>query len=244
MRLSAQPLARRAHVAVATFVTVLVAAAAFVGPTSSATAAEPRESSLQLVAASSTSKTVPNVVGKTAADAKTALKKAGLSYSYSAPKGSFVVLAKNWTVTKQSAKAGSKVKSGTKVKLTVVKTSSLKASSPSAAPAPAAPALTVAQQQALVAAKGYLRSGMGFSYQGLIDQLTSPYGNGFAAPDATAAVDSLNTDWNAQAVVAAKGYMSSGQGFSHQSLVEQLTSPYGNKFTPEQAEYAATQVGL
>jgi hypothetical protein len=244
MRHSAQPLVRPAFVAVAALIAVLVAAAGFVGPASSATAAGLHGSSVQLVTASSKSKAVPNVVGKTASAAKAALKKGGLGYSYSPPKGSVVVLAKNWTVTKQSPKAGSKVKSGTKVKLTVVKSSSLKTSSPSAAPRAAGPALSVAQQQALVAAKGYLRSGMGFSYQGLIDQLTSAYGNGFAVPDATAAVDSLNADWNAQAVIAAKGYLSSGQGFSHQSLVEQLTSAYGNKFTPEQAEYAASQVGL
>ena len=85
--------------------------------------------------------------------------------------------------------------------------------------------------------------GSGFSYQGLIDQLSSANGNAFSVPDATAAVDSLKADYNAQAVFAAKGYMAMG-GFSHASLVSQLTSPSGNKFTPEQAEYATTKVGL
>ncbi|WP_431218519.1 Ltp family lipoprotein [Leifsonia xyli] len=187
---------------------------------------------------------MPNVVGKTASDAKAALKKSGFGYRYSAPKGSVVILAKNWTVTKQSPKAGEKVKSHTKIKLTVVKSSALKTSASPVSPTPTGPTLTVSQQQALLAAKGYLSSGMGFSYQGLIDQLSSPYGNGFDVADATIAVNSLNADWNAQAVAAAKGYLSSGQGFSHQSLVDQLTSAYGNKFTPEQAEYAVGQVGL
>lgn len=235
--------ARQILAATAAVAAVIVAAAAFVGP-SSAAAAEVKAGSLNPVAASSTSKVVPNVVGKTASDAKAALKKSGLGYSYRPPKGSVVILSKNWTVTKQSPKAGSKVKQSTKIKLTVVKTSSLKAASPSPSPTPAAPQFSVAQQQAIIAAEGYLSSGMGFSRQGLIDQLSSPYGNGFAVADATAAVDSVNADWNAQAVIAAKGYLASGQGFSHQSLVEQLTSEYGNKFTPEQAEYAAGQVGL
>jgi hypothetical protein len=44
-------------------------------------------------------------------------------------------------------------------------------------------------------------------------------------------------------VLAAKGYLKMG-GFSHASLVQQLTSAYGNKFTAAQAEYAAQQVGL
>lgn len=214
-------------------------------PVSAATAA-PRGIVVEQVV-TATTKVVPNVVGKTAYVAKGTLKKAGLGYSYAPPKGSVVVLSKNWTVTKQSLKAGAKAKPGTKVKLTVVKTSTLHAAKPTAAAtpaAPAAPALTAPQQQAVLAAQGYLRSGMGFSRQGLIDQLTSSYGNGFAAADATVAVDSLNPDWNAQAVIAAKGYLASGMGFSHDSLVDQLSSSFGNGFTPEQAAYAAAQVGL
>lgn len=116
------------------------------------------------------------------------------------------------------------------------------ASSPSADTTPAGPSLTVAQKQAVLAAQGYLNIG-GFSYQGLIDQLSSTAGNGFSVADATAAVDSLNADYNAQAVLAAQGYLKIG-GFSHASMVEQLSSSAGNKFTPAQAEYATTKVGL
>jgi len=186
---------------------------------------------------------VPKVVAKTAYDAKNALKKAGLRHKYLAPKGSFVILSKDWTVTKQSPKANAKVPAGTKVTLTVVKTSTLNASvdKPSA---PAGPVLSVSQQQAFLAAKGYIATGMGFSHQGLIDQLSSTYGSGFSVPDATVAVDALGADWNAQAVISAKGYIATGMGFSHQSLLDQLSSAYGGKFTPEQAAYAVAQVGL
>jgi hypothetical protein len=60
---------------------------------------------------------------------------------------------------------------------------------PTTPPAPAAPALTLSQQQAVLAAQSYLRMGTGFSRQGLIDQLSSSYGNGFSVAYATAAVN-------------------------------------------------------
>ncbi|MBA8989486.1 hypothetical protein FHW23_000718 [Curtobacterium pusillum] len=98
--------------------------------------------------------------------------------------------------------------------------------------------------QALSAAKGYLDSGMGFSQASLTGQLTSSAGNQFTAEQAQYAVAHAGADWNQQAVAAAKGYMSSGMGFSRSSLIAQLTSSAGNQFTQPQAEYAATQVGL
>jgi hypothetical protein len=109
---------------------------------------------------------------------------------------------------------------------------------------PASPAITASQQQAVDAAQGYLDLGSGFSHDSLIKQLTSQYGNGFSTADAEFAVSYLHPDWNAQAVDAAKGYMNLGTGFSRASLIQQLTSPYGNGFTEAQAEYAASQVGL
>jgi Host cell surface-exposed lipoprotein len=61
----------------------------------------------------------------------------------------------------------------------------------SSAPAPAAPAstpaapsgssMTTAQQQAVDAAQNYLALGQGFSYAGLLQQLTSSSGSGFAS---------------------------------------------------------------
>lgn len=114
----------------------------------------------------------------------------------------------------------------------------------SAPAAPAAPALTASQAQAVAAAQNYLDLGSGFSYQGLLNQLTSSYGSGFSTADATFAINYLSPDWDAQAVEAAKGYLALGTGFSRDSLIQQLTSSYGSGFTYSQAEYAATQVGL
>lgn len=117
-------------------------------------------------------------------------------------------------------------------------------SAPAAVPASSAPAGTASQVQALAAAEGYLGDGQGFSRQGLIDQLDSASGNNFSVADATWAVDHSDANWDDQAVDCAKGYMSDGQGFSREGLIEQMTSAFGNKFTEAQAEQAATAVGL
>jgi hypothetical protein len=105
--------------------------------------------------------------------------------------------------------------------------------------APAAPKLTTAQQQALDSAKSYLSDGQGFSRRGLLDQLTSSYGEGFSRRLATWALAHIRVNWNKQAVISAKGYLRDGQGFSYSGLVQQLESPYGNQFTPAQARYGA-----
>lgn len=107
-----------------------------------------------------------------------------------------------------------------------------------------APAMTPAQQQAVQSAQGYLEDGQGFSEKGLIDQLTSSYGEGFAKADAEFAVTYLHPDWNAQAVESAQGYLDSGEGFSRAGLIDQLTSAYGEQFTHAQAVYAVDKVGL
>jgi hypothetical protein len=98
--------------------------------------------------------------------------------------------------------------------------------------------------QAVDAAGSYLSEGSGFSQSGLIQQLTSQSGNGFSTAQATYAVNSLNPNWDAQAAIAAKGYVSDGSGFSRSSLIQQLTSQYGNGFTEAQAEYGASAAGL
>jgi hypothetical protein len=111
-----------------------------------------------------------------------------------------------------------------------------------AAPAaPAGPTLTNQQKNAARSAQSYLDM-TGFSRQGLIDQLSSPYGEGYAVPDATIAVDSLNVDWNAQAVRSAKSYLSMSP-FSCNGLIAQLDSAYGDKYTIAQATYGAKQAG-
>jgi hypothetical protein len=117
--------------------------------------------------------------------------------------------------------------------------SSAAASSAASTPAaPASPSLTGAQQQAVDAAEDYLSDGQGFSDQGLLGQLTSSAGNGFSESDAGFAINYLNPNWDQQAVDAANGYLSGGQGFSEQGLLQQLTSSAGSGFTEAQAEYA------
>jgi host cell surface-exposed lipoprotein len=103
--------------------------------------------------------------------------------------------------------------------------------------------MTTAQQQAVQAARSYLDLGTGFSYEGLLQQLTSSAGSGFAKSDAEYAINYLKPDWDQQAVEAAKGYLELG-GFSRASLIQQLTSSAGSGFTLAQAEYAANKVGL
>jgi hypothetical protein len=100
----------------------------------------------------------------------------------------------------------------------------------------------VARQQAIESAQNYLDMG-GFSRAGLIDQLTSSYGEQFTYALAVFAVDHVQVNWNQQAVESAKSYMSMG-GFSRASLIDQLTSSYGEQFTYAQAVYAANKVGL
>lgn len=123
------------------------------------------------------------------------------------------------------------------------------AASSSAAPvtttaAPSAPAMSGAEQQAVESAQNYLNLGSGFSAESLFQQLTSSDGSGFTAANANFAISYLKPDWDAQAVEAAKGYLSLGTGFSHDGLIQQLTSDDGNGFTEAQAEYAVAKVGL
>ena len=104
------------------------------------------------------------------------------------------------------------------------------------------PTLTASQENAIRSAESYLQY-MAFSRQGLIDQLSSEYGEKFSVEDATFAVDSLNVDWNAEAVKTAQSYLDT-MGFSCQEMIDQLSSEYGSQFTLEQATYGATAVGL
>lgn len=109
-------------------------------------------------------------------------------------------------------------------------------------PAPeAATGLTGPQKNAVRSAKQYLRM-TGFSREGLIDQLSSSAGEGYDVADATAAVDSLDVDWNANAVRSAKQYLNM-TGFSCKGLIDQLSSSAGEKYTESQAAYGARQAG-
>lgn len=102
--------------------------------------------------------------------------------------------------------------------------------------------ITLAMENALGAARDYLEYSA-FSRQGLIDQLSSPYGSGFRVEDATWAVDQLSVDWRKQAVKEAKSYLEFSH-FSRQGLIDQLSSPYGSQFTLEEATYAVNKIGL
>jgi hypothetical protein len=118
------------------------------------------------------------------------------------------------------------------------------AQAPAGAPANTSPAGTASELQALAAAQDYLSDGQGFSQQGLTGQLDSPDGDDFSVADATWAVDHSDANWDDQAVDSAKGYVSDGQGFSREGLIQQMTSSYGDQFTEAQAEYGANAVGL
>ena len=101
--------------------------------------------------------------------------------------------------------------------------------------------LTGPQKNAARSAKHYLTMS-GFSRKGLINQLSSDAGEGYAVADATAAVDSLSVDWNEQAVRSAKQYLQI-TGFSCKGLIDQLSSSAGDSYTTEQASHGARQAG-
>ena len=101
--------------------------------------------------------------------------------------------------------------------------------------------LSGSQKNAVRSAKQYL-SIQGFSRIGLIEQLSSDAGDGYAVSDATIAVDSLGVDWKKQAVRSAQQYLTI-QGFSCNGLIDQLSSSAGDDFTMEQATYGAKQAG-
>ena len=83
----------------------------------------------------------------------------------------------------------------------------------------------------------------GFSRQGLIDQLSSDFGDGYNRGDATVAVDSLDINWNEQASRSAAVYLQMS-GFSCRGLIQQLSADAGDQYTVAQATYGATQAGI
>ncbi|WP_185804818.1 Ltp family lipoprotein [Pontivivens nitratireducens] len=97
------------------------------------------------------------------------------------------------------------------------------------------------QKNAVRLAESYL-SFSAFSRQGLIDQLSSEFGEQFDITDATVAVDSLFVNWNEQASRSADEYLKM-MGFSCQGLIDQLSSAHGEQFTVPQATYGAQQAG-
>ena len=78
---------------------------------------------------------------------------------------------------------------------------------------------------------------MHMSKAGLYDQLTSEYGEKFSAEAAQYAVDTIEADWNANALATAKNYQDT-MDMSPEAIRDQLTSEYGEQFTAEEADYA------
>ncbi|MGX1739171.1 Ltp family lipoprotein [Corynebacterium flavescens] len=107
-----------------------------------------------------------------------------------------------------------------------------------AQPAQAAPAADVPREykSALKKAGTYSKM-MHMSQQGIYDQLTSEYGEGFSPDAAQYAIDNLDADYNAAALEKAKSYQDN-MSMSPSAIYDQLTSEYGEKFTAEQAQYA------
>lgn len=99
------------------------------------------------------------------------------------------------------------------------------------------PNLSALENTAANSAQEYLDL-YAFSRTGLIDQLQY---DGFSENVAATAVDSLNVDWNEQAVAMAREYMEVATYSNKQDMIDQLIY---EDFTQEQAEYAAEQVGL
>jgi hypothetical protein len=86
-----------------------------------AASATPMKTTASVEFTSAKTVAVPDLVGKSGSTAERILKGVGLKWKWKAPKYQFVVLASNWKVTAQSPAAGATLKSGKKVKLTVVK---------------------------------------------------------------------------------------------------------------------------
>jgi Host cell surface-exposed lipoprotein len=111
-----------------------------------------------------------------------------------------------------------------------------------AATASAASNYTLPQREAIASAQTYLGMGSGFSRSGLIQQLSSKYGDGFSKALAVFAVNHIRVNWYQQAFLAAKGYLKTSS-FSRSGLIQQLTSKYGSGFTLTQAVYAVKKLG-
>ncbi|CDK00525.1 hypothetical protein MIC448_260023 [Microbacterium sp. C448] len=165
---------------------------------------------------------VPNVVGMSGSDAQAALSALGFQIDVG---GGDVTMP----VTAQDIAAGAQAEEGSTVRLTLQEK----------------PKLTLGQENALDGAEQYLDF-MPFSRAGLIEQLTSEYGSGFAPEDAEFAVATLEqagkVDWNAEAAEAAQSYLDA-MSFSRDGLYDQLTSSYGAGFTPDQANAGLAAVG-
>lgn len=95
---------------------------------------------------------------------------------------------------------------------------------------------TMGDTNAMLSAISYINTNIGFSRQGLIEQLEY---EGYSNSEATYGADNCGADWYAQAVVSASNYISV-MPFSRQGLIDQLES---EGFTYDQAVYGVEEIG-
>lgn len=74
------------------------------------------------------------------------------------------------------------------------------------------------------------------SKQGIYDQLTSEFDK-YPPEEAQYTIDHLKVNFNENALKTAESYQKN-MSMSTDAIKEQLVSPYGDKFTEEEAEYA------
>jgi hypothetical protein len=104
------------------------------------------------------------------------------------------------------------------------------------------PPMTASQANAVQSAEKYLAMSA-FSRSGLIQQLTSRYGEGYPRADAVYAVDHIWVDWSEQAVRAARQNLAE-RSFSREGLIHQLEASYGDGFTLAEALHGVNHTGL
>lgn len=101
----------------------------------------------------------------------------------------------------------------------------------------AEPDVPAEYQAALKSAETYAKM-MNMSKKAIYEQLTADYGDQFPEEAAQYAVDHLEgIDWNKNALESAKNYRET-MSMSNQAIYDQLISDAGDKFTPEEAQYA------
>ena len=125
-----------------------------------------------------------------------------------------------------------------------VEESTAEKSEESSTPADPTAEFTVEQKNAYKSGENYLDM-MGMSKQGLIDQLSSEYGDKYPLDVAEFAVEQLEkngvADWDAECEESAQSYLDM-MPMSKEELIDQLCSDYGDKYTREQAERAVEKV--
>lgn len=161
-----------------------------------------------------TSVAVPEVVGKTVAEARTLLEAAGFTLTPNEGAGD------DWPIITQGPVGGQKAEPGTAV--------SVIAEAPK-------PVYTLAQQNAIGKAQSYLRL-TGFSRSGLIGQLEF---EGFSPEEATFGADNSGADWNAEAAEKAASYLELTT-FSREGLYDQMAF---EGFTDAEIQFGLAAVG-